>query len=140
MSGDFKALSNKVYEALNSGNLALLDEVYAPDAEIHAAGRDFDRAGYKAFLQGVLNGIPDGKLEEIETFASGDSGCTRFVLTGTLTGKQTVWPVESKGQAVKIDYAAVGHTQDGKIKELWLFTDRLALMQQLGAIPAAVGG
>jgi predicted ester cyclase len=140
MSGDFVALSKKVYEALNSGNLGLLDDAYAADAKIHGAGREFDPASYKAFLQEIMKGIPDGKTAEIETFASGDSGCTRFVLSGTLTGRQSTWPVESKGQAVRIDYAAVGHTQDGKIKELWLYSDRLALMQQLGAMPTAVGG
>ncbi len=79
--------------------------------------------------------MPDIRTDEIESFGQGDSGCSRFVMRGSLTGAQSAWPVESKGQAFEADYIVVWHLRGEQIKELWLSTDRLALMRQLGAIP-----
>jgi predicted ester cyclase len=137
VASDFRELAGKIVNAFNNDKLDMLDEVYSPDAVIHLAGvADFDPPAYKTFLAGVLKAFPDAAMEEVESITAADSGWTRIVLRGTLTGEQAFYPCESRGQKVKQDYLIAGHTKEGRVTEVWISSDRLSLMQQLGVIPA----
>ena len=73
-----------VTEGLSGGNLALADELLAPDYKNSVTGSD--RGGVKAMLTGMRNGVPDLRLDIENMVAEGDAVVTRFTMQGTHTG------------------------------------------------------
>ena len=71
-------------EVMSGGNLALADELLAPDYKNSLTG--FDRAGVKGMLTGMRNGAPDLRIDLENMVAEGDVVMTRFTMQGTHTG------------------------------------------------------
>jgi predicted ester cyclase len=73
-----------ITEVLSGGNVALADELLAPDYVNRFTGSDV--AGFKGFLAAMHSGFPDLRLELHELVAEGDSVVARFTMEGTNTG------------------------------------------------------
>lgn len=137
MSDANLSLLHRYYdEVVNAGNLAAVDEVFAPDYHSHhndpvALPKGPD--GVKAFLTGVREGFPDITLTVDDMFAEGDFAASRWTLRGTNTGPFFGNPPSGK----KAEWAGVVITRfaDGRIAEEWYNFDQLRLLQQLGVIP-----
>jgi steroid delta-isomerase-like uncharacterized protein len=70
-------------EVINGKNAAAVDELAAPN---YTNPSGYDRAGLKAMVGGMKNGIPDARLEVENMVAEGDAVVARFTMTGTHTG------------------------------------------------------
>ena len=83
----------------------------------------------------MLAAFPDMRMAVEDVIASGDKAVARVTVTGTNTGEFMGMPATGKSAAVKlIDITRFG--DDGLAREHWGVVDQLALMQQLGVIPA----
>ena len=124
--GDFleenKAIVHSLIEAMNEQNLALLDELIAPDkVESFEQGMTMDYKGFPDFYTNIEDIIAEG---EKVWFRVKDTGTyTGEYLGFTPTGKKITWTV--------ID---IFHMIDGKIAEGWNIQDELDFLKQLGVI------
>jgi steroid delta-isomerase-like uncharacterized protein len=132
---DNKALMHRAYDALNQKNLAVLDEVYAPDLVVHIVSTTIQ--GLEAFKQGLslfLTAFPDARFTIEDMIAEGERVVVRYTFRGTHTGN--FMGIAPTGKQVTQTGITINRFANGKAVELWGNVDDLGLLQQLGAVPA----
>ncbi len=131
-----KAIARRWYEEGISGhNVAVLDELFAPDFVNHDSGAPTgDREGLKQLLAGGLSAFPDLQATIADMVAEGDKVVVRSTLHGTHQG--ALMGIPATGKAVAITGLYLLRFAQGKIAEAWVEQDNLGMMQQLGVIPA----
>ncbi len=124
-----------VAEALNKGNMAVVDECLTPDFIYHGpSGEVKGITNYKKFLAELRTAYPDIHVDVKDIVAEGDLVATRTLCTFTFTGKVSATP--PTGKKVSMSGTIIDRFKGGKIAETWEHYDRLDLYQQLGLIPA----
>jgi predicted ester cyclase len=130
-----------VEEVVNKGNLALVDELAAPDFVDHTPlpGLTPDREGYKQSFAMFRAAFPDFHATIEDLVAEGDVVAGRVVTTGTHSGplQTPEGPVPPTGKAVRLAGMNMVRVVNGKAVETWAQLDVLGMMQQLGLAPAA---
>lgn len=131
---DNKSVVRRFAEALNNHNLDLLDNVVASQFVRHCQAtpsievRSLD--DFKRFLQDDWRGVPDGQTKVQLLIAEGDFVAFYCTYSGTQTGQ---WgPFPPSGKRFELDYSGVFRIRGGKIAELWVTWDNLAVLTQLG--------
>ena len=132
-----KALIRRFYEEfVNPGNLAVADEIIAPDCPLHFGGAFMGR-GPEAFKQTravLYAGFPDLRWTIEEMVAEGEKVAERLTARGTHEGE--FMGVAPTGNRVEIPAIAMAHIREGRIAEMRGMPNMLGLMQQIGAVPA----
>lgn len=123
-------------ELWSKGNLAVADQLYAPNFICHFVGGTEWKGiqGIKSEVAGHRAAFPDWTERVDDIIAEGDRVVIRFTSSGTQRGKFA--GMAPNGKTVTIHEAAIYKVVDGKIVEQWGFPDSQSLMQQLMA-PAA---
>ena len=80
-------------------------------------------------------GFPDLRATVEDAFEQGERVAARVRDRGTHQGE--FMGVQPTGRPIDIETIDIVRIVDGKCVEHWGVTDNLALMQQIGAIPAA---
>jgi steroid delta-isomerase-like uncharacterized protein len=137
MSDDNKALARRFYEdAINTGNLDLLDEFIADDFVDHEALPGMPTTGpdaAKAALGMFKAAFSDIKFTVEDLIAEGDKVVARATVTGTHDGDFAGIP--PTGKSFSISTIDIIEFRDGKAITHWGVTDQAAMMQQLGLAP-----
>jgi steroid delta-isomerase-like uncharacterized protein len=129
-----KATIYRLFEELNKGNVAIMDEVFADNFVRHAPdGTTMDKNGYKQLMNTLTDALPDNSSNIDDIVAEGDRAAFRFTWEGTHKGDLMGIPPTHKKISMKEAYFA--HFENGKIVEYVNFMDTLSLMQQLGVSP-----
>ena len=105
----------------------LVDHNPAPDHEPTLAGFKQKVAGFKAVF-------PDLEEDLQEIIADGDAVATRWVVTGSL--QREFMGIPASGQRIRVEGMNFYRLKGGRVTDIWTQFDGVALMQQLGAIPA----
>ena len=134
MSEENKAIVNRLGEEVwDKGNLAVVDELVAPDFVGYGPGRGITR-GPEELKQTVARmraAFPDIHFTVDDEIAVGDKVVTRWTGSGTHKGEwRGVSPMNRK---VTFTGIAIRRIADGKIVERWVNADQLGMMRQLGA-------
>ena len=130
-----KALIRRFTEEFrNRGDLAVADELLAPDYVLHAGlGPDIHGIeGCKQDIITVRKALPDFHMAIDDMVAEGDKVAYRWTMRATHSGEIMGTPPTGKqvtGWGMTID-RIIG----GKIVETWNRYDSLDFMQQLGAV------
>ncbi|MCI0394922.1 MAG: ester cyclase [Chloroflexi bacterium] len=91
--------------------------------------------GVVQYFRLLLAAFPDMRMDVQDSFASGEKAVARLRVSGTHKGEFMGIPATGNSVAVNlIDITRFG--DDGVAREHWGVADLLALMQQLGVIPA----
>lgn len=124
---DGKALYRRfVDEAVVGGDLAVLDELFAPDAVLPAQG---DLAGLRAQLAAQHAGL-DISVRYDHQFTDDDWVITHMTLTIAMIGKfMGQAPTDRVATVPEIE---VVRLRDGRIVEMWSVIDVAGGMHQLG--------
>jgi len=134
-----KAIIRRLFEAENKRNLAILDELIAPEF-IEGRNTPFELRGpegYKQLLTVIFKAFPDWHETIEDIIAEGDKVCVRLKIdTGTHTGEFdflgiTVSPTGKKSTVKSIQ---IWRIVDGKVVEQESVYDELDLSRQLGLI------
>jgi steroid delta-isomerase-like uncharacterized protein len=120
----------------NRRQLDRADEVVAPDFVDHAPlpGQAPGLDGAKRKWAMYLDAIPDLRVTIEELIAEGDKVGARRSYEGTHQG--VLLGIPATGKQLRVGGISIFRLADGRITEHWEQLDRLALMQQLGVIPA----
>jgi len=127
-----KIVARQVFEEVDKGNLAFLDEVAASDYRLYfPAGNPqaLDGAGHRKLVEGLRSGFPDVKHTIFDQIAEGDKVTTVGSFTGTHKGEfQGIKPT---GKSVTVSFIQVVRFSEGKIVGEWINLDTQGLLQQL---------
>lgn len=128
----------RLYDLINAGDIDGFGRQLADDFVEHNdnPGVPPTKAGTLQYFQMLVSAFPNIRLDVQDVIASGDKAVARVRVTGTHRGAFMGIPATGKSAAVDlIDITRFG--DDGLAREHWGLVDQLAMMQQLGVIPAA---
>jgi predicted ester cyclase len=123
-----------IEEGFNKGNLAVVDEVFAPDSKEHQRGNHDGVEGAKEVISTLRRWFPDFSMHAEDIVASGDKVWARFKATGTNLGSAMRKP--PTGRRMSVDVIDIIRVKDGKIVEHWGVPDQLGMMLQIGLFPS----
>jgi steroid delta-isomerase-like uncharacterized protein len=133
---DNKALLGKFYtEAVNQGNLDMIDEMLAEDFVEHEPipGMEPGREGVKQWFTHLRTAFPDLKFDVKFMLSDEDMVAAYITMSGTQKGEFMGSP--AKGKSFAADIIDIVRFKDGKAVEHWGVTDAMAMMEQLGMSP-----
>ncbi|RYV51925.1 ester cyclase [Pengzhenrongella frigida] len=134
---DHGATARSLYDQLNTGDLDGFGDLLADDFVEYEVtpGLEPTKAGVMEFFRMQRAAFPDMRMDVEDVVASGAKVVVRARYTGTHRGEFMGMPATGKSVDVQlIDIFRVG--DDGLVHEHWGVLDALAMMQQLGAVPA----
>ncbi len=132
-----KALLDSALEMWNNGNLALVEDVFAPEIVARTSTFPEDIVG----LEGIKNWVtfartayPDLHMTFDEVIVKGDKIAARFTFTGTNTGPLSMpfGELPPTGKKVRFIVIGIDRVQNGKITEELVVYNVLDMMLQLG--------
>jgi len=134
---DHAATMKRLYDLINAGDIdgfgALLAEDFVEHEEL--PGLEPSKEGVKQLFHMYRAAFPDLRMDVQDVLVSGDKAVARVRATGTHQGEFLGMPATGKSVDVQlIDITRFG--DDALAREHWGVFDSLAMLQQLGAIPA----
>ena len=129
-----KEIATKMINAINNRNYDMLDEVIAPDIVRHCQAtpnlniRSLDE--FKEFLKVDGKTFPDSHITTEILIAEGDMVAGYFTYSGTQEG--AMGPFPATGKKADLKYLGILRIEGGKIAEMWVEWDNLAMLTQLG--------
>jgi steroid delta-isomerase-like uncharacterized protein len=131
-----KAAVRRFHDAFNAGDLDGAAAVFAPNAVVHTSGAPdpLTVEGFKQFGRVFLSAFPGGTATIEDMIVEGNKVVSRITYRGTHTGDMMGIP--PTGKSVTVSEMIIDQFADGKIVESWRLFDQMAMMQQLGVIPA----
>jgi steroid delta-isomerase-like uncharacterized protein len=134
---DNKAIIHAYVETVwNQQQLDRAEDLVAPDFLDHAPlpGQAPGLEGAKRKWAMYLNAVPDLRVTIEDLVAEGDRVAVRRSYEGTHQGE--LLGIPATGRQLRVGGISIFRLAEGKVTEHWEQLDRLALMQQLGVIPA----
>ncbi|HVU05958.1 MAG TPA: ester cyclase [Polyangiaceae bacterium] len=133
-----ESVIRRYYDELwNEGRLELTDELLAPTYVNHSPGspeQDRGREGVRAVVAAMRTAFPDLRYEIEDLVVGDDSVAVRTTVTGTHEGD--FFGLAPTGRRFCVSQICVERFSNGKIVAHHRLTDELALLRQLGALPA----
>jgi steroid delta-isomerase-like uncharacterized protein len=134
---DHATTMRRMYELINAGDIDGFANLLADDFVEHEelTGVAPTKDGVRAFFRAYITAFPDLRMIPEDVIASGDKVVARTRVTGTHKGAFLgMAPTGRRVEVQLIDIIRFGG--DGRAREHWGVMDQLAMLQQLGAIPA----
>lgn len=126
-----------VEEGINQGNIRLVDELLAPDFIEHEElppGIPPGREAPKVLFTMLRSAFPDFKATIEHLIAEGDTIVLHMTWTGTQQGE--FMGIPPTGKSISISVIDIIRIVEGQGAEHWGVMDSMAMMQQLGVVPA----
>jgi steroid delta-isomerase-like uncharacterized protein len=134
---DHTTAIRRFYDLVSAGDIDGFSHELADDFVEHEELPGFPptKAGVVEYFRMLLAAFPDLRMVPEDVMGCGDKVVARAVVTGTHKGPfMGMAPTGKRVEVKLIDIIRFG--DDGRAREHWGMTDQLAMMQQLGAIPA----
>jgi steroid delta-isomerase-like uncharacterized protein len=139
MDDNAKGSRRIIEEVFGAGKYELADELVARDARGHdpalpepVVGPD----GLKESARGYRSAFPDLRVTVEQVIAQGDHVALRWTCRGTHKGD--LFGIAPTGKEATVTGITIDRWSKGKLAESWTNWDTLGLLQQLGAVPAAM--
>ncbi|WP_341315677.1 ester cyclase [Paraburkholderia sp. IMGN_8] len=132
-----KLLMSRFVEFINTASEALAEELVDANAIFHAPVSPdpfIGPHGYMEILGMMRSGFPDIHWTLEEMVAENDTVAARFIMRGT--HQATFFGVPASGKKIQVQAVNFYRFSNGKIVEERGQPDLLALLQQIGAVPA----
>jgi steroid delta-isomerase-like uncharacterized protein len=136
---DHAATLRRAYDLINAGDIDGFGEMLAEDMVEHEEfpGLAPTKEGVLQFFRMYRAAFSDLHFDAEDIFASGDKVVGRVRATGTNDGEFMGMP--ATGRSISIDLIdIIRFEDDGLAHEHWGVADSMAMMQQLGLVPAGV--
>ncbi|MCX4149190.1 ester cyclase [Paraburkholderia madseniana] len=132
-----KLLTSRFVEFINTASEALAEELVDANAIFHAPVSPdpfIGPQGYMKILGMMRSGFPDIQWTLEEMIAENDTVAARFIMRGT--HQATFFGMPASGKKIQVQAVNFYRFSNGKIVEERGQPDLLALLQQIGAVPA----
>jgi predicted ester cyclase len=135
-----KEIAGQMINAINERNYDMLDEVIAPEIVRHCQATPNlnirSLTDFKEFLKVDGKTFPDSHITTEILIAEGDMVAGYFTYSGTQEG--AMGPFPATGKKADLKYLGILRIEGGKIAEMWVEWDNLAMLTQLGHFPPPV--
>jgi steroid delta-isomerase-like uncharacterized protein len=131
MSEENKTATRHLYQSVNAGDLAVVDEVIADGFVEHEAmpGLEPGKAGVRQMFEMFTSAFEGAKFEVDDMIAEGDKVFALVRLTGT--HRTEFMGIPASGRAINVGVADSFRFAGGQAIEHWGVMDTGAMMQQL---------
>jgi steroid delta-isomerase-like uncharacterized protein len=120
-------------ELWNQNNLAVIDEILAPEVVGHASGQSFRGAdAFRQRAEGMRSIYSHVAFTIEDEVAEGDKVVVRWTFRGKHSGEYL--GAKPTGKEVVATGMNLFRLADGKIAEVWVESDDLGELQQLGVV------
>ena len=124
-------------ELWNQGRVELIPELLGENYVNHSPGTPdmpCDRSGVAGIVRAMRAAFPDLHYHIEDVVSDERAVAVRLTVTGTHTGD--FFGVAPSGKSFRVTQLNLEHIADGKIVAHHRSTDELALLRQIGALPA----
>lgn len=123
-----------IEEAINKGNLAVIDDIMAPNYVYHFPGMEIKGPeGFRQFATMMRAAFPDLNVTIDEIIGEGNLAAARVTLRGTLKGE--FLGQAPTGKSMVFQEAVFVLFEGGKEVEAWPYADTQSMFAQLGINP-----
>jgi steroid delta-isomerase-like uncharacterized protein len=131
-----KAIVRRNYETADKNDLTMFSEQLAPDVAIHLPGMPgpLNRDALIQMMTVMFSGLTERQHVFEDQIAEGDKVVTRLTLHAVHTGEVQGMP--ATGRQIAIAQTTMHRIRDGKIVEVWVSSDDIGMMRQLGLMPS----
>jgi steroid delta-isomerase-like uncharacterized protein len=133
---DLKSLNLRWIQAFNERDWKLEAAIRTPDFRAFLSGtkEPLDADAWSGFMIAFTTAFPDARISVDACVAEGDTVATRWTLIGT--HHAAFQGIPPTGRAVRFTGIEYNRVVDGRFAEHWSMFDNVALLQQIGAMPA----
>jgi steroid delta-isomerase-like uncharacterized protein len=126
-------------QALNRGDLAIVDELLTPKSITHipAWGMPASRTGFKLFVSSLRTAFPDLHCTVEDEILEAGRSAAHWTMRGTHMGLFLGNP--STGRRIVSKGTIFIRIVDDRIIEVWIQIDQYDMLQQLGIVPPPRG-
>ena len=127
-----KAIVRRNYETADRNDLTTFSEQLAPDLVLHYPGMPgpLNREALLQMMNVMFSGLTQRQHVFEDQIAEGDKVATRLTLHAVHTGEFQGMP--ATGRQIAMAQTAIHRIQNGKIVEVWVSSDDISMMKQLG--------
>jgi steroid delta-isomerase-like uncharacterized protein len=131
-----KAIVRRNYETADKNDLTTFSEQLAPDIAVNMPGMPgpLNREALIQMMNVMFSGLTERQHMFEDQIAEGDKVVTRLTLHAVHTGEFQGMP--GTGKQIAVRQTAIHRIRDGKIAEVWVSSDDISMMQQLGLMPS----
>jgi predicted ester cyclase len=132
-------LRQRVFEAIESGDWATVEEAISPQAEFKAPGIEASgAAAATGFMKPFMAAFPDIEHRFLSTVEADGTLAFEMQITGTHTAPLAGPEGEVPPTQARIDFPASNHwkVENGKIVSYHSYFDQMTFMAQIGLLPA----
>ena len=130
-----KAIVRSNYESADKNDLTTFSEQLAPDLVLHYPGMpgQLNREALIQMMNVMFSGLTQRQHVFEDQIAEGDKVVTRLTLNAVHTGEFQGMP--ATGKQIGVPQTTIHRIQNGKIVEVWVSSDDISMMKQLGLMP-----
>jgi steroid delta-isomerase-like uncharacterized protein len=135
-AGDLRSLNHRWIQAFNERDWVTERAIRSPEYRAYLSGAPeaLDAEAWSGFMLAFTTAFPDARISIEACIAEGDTVATRWRLTGTHLGEfQGIPPT---GRPVTFSGLEFNRVADGRFVEHWSMFDNVALLRQIGTVPA----
>ncbi len=133
--GNKEIVRRSVEEFWNTGDLAMIDRLYAAGYVEHGNVHPGNLQQFKQAAAASFAAFPDLRLTIEELVAEGDLVVKRWTARGT--HRAVFHGIPATGKRFEVSGSDIYRIAGGKLAECWGLMDALGMMQQLGVLPLA---
>jgi steroid delta-isomerase-like uncharacterized protein len=128
-SRDIDLVARFYDEVLNQQQLDVMEQLFDPDFVEHATPAVMGLEGFRSFIRGLAEGLPDVHLTVADWIAEGDRVVARCSVTGTHNGEFLGFP--PTGKPISWTSIHIWRVANGRLVERWSEADVLGLVEQM---------
>lgn len=130
-----KAIVRRNYKAADKNDMTTFAQQLAPDIVVLYPGMPgpLNREALLQMMNVMFAALTERRHVFEDQIAEGDKVATRVTLHAVHTGEFQGMP--ATGKQILVPQMAIHRIRDGKIAEVWISSDDMGMMQQLGGIP-----
>ena len=131
-----KAIVRRNYETADKNDLTTFSEQLAPDLVLHYPGMPgpLNREALLQMMNVMFSGLTKRQHVFEDQIAEGDKVATRLTLHAVHTGEFKGLP--ATGKQIVVPQTTIHRIQNGQIVEVWVSSDDISMMKQLGLMPS----
>jgi steroid delta-isomerase-like uncharacterized protein len=130
-----KAICNRIIDAINTGNMAQMNELISPTAVDHQVPPSMPQTRDSAmqFMKSFKAAFPDLRYTVEFSIAEGDRVVQYATASGTMKGDFN--GMTASGKHATWSESHISKLANGKVIEHWAVVDQVSMLQQLGFMP-----
>ena len=132
-----ESLVQEFYDQWNAGAVDF-DRLVHPEIANHQPEREpeIGREAFRMAIEGVTYAVPDSSWTTLRIFAAADLVLCHNRWSGTWNGTVFRCVSTPSGKHFSVEHMHVYRVEDRQLIEHWVVRDDLAMMLQVGALPA----